>query len=365
MSSIRKDVARVVRLKEFHSRVEQLLPPADLDYFFYALKEYNTYKSVAKLMLALNSCLDTPEKLDLLPSIRELIPRHDRRKFDNLAPYNRMAHPPSLLPDPLSPPGEPREAEQRQRAETQGPDGVVGVRVGRVRSVFLQREKGQGLGLSIRGGREHEIGIFISLVDPFSLAERIGLAAGDKILSVNGFSFESITHQSAVLILRSHDQLQLSLASVGQIPGIPRERKSLIWVDTSGNPVNGEAAAELSTSMEKDQREGDRLLESTDKHKVVLVVEKEQPLGFSVRGGREFSLGIFISQVEAGSPAEGSGLKSGDQILGVNGHSFVSILHQEAVSVLRAYTTLVLTVRVSLSPCTELGVGIIAFRVEL
>ena len=72
-----------------------------------------------------------------------------------------------------------------------------------------------------------------------------------------------------------------------------------------------------------------------------------------------------VCRVEAGSPAEGSGLKSGDQILGVNGHSFVSILHQEAVSVLRAYTTLVLTVRVSLSPCTEVGVGIIAFRVEL
>ena len=226
MSSIRKDVARVVRLKEFHSRVEQLLPPADRDYFFYALKEYNRYKSVAKLMLALNSCLDTPEKLDLLPSIRELIPRHDRRKFDNLAPYNRMAHPPSPLPDP---PGETREAEQRQGVGTQGPDGAVGVRVRRVRSVFLQRDKGRGLGLSIRGGREHEIGIFISQVDPFSLAERSGLAAGDMILSVNGFSFESITHQSAVLILKYHDQLQLSVASVGQIPGIPRERKSLIW----------------------------------------------------------------------------------------------------------------------------------------
>ena len=54
-----------------------------------------------------------------------------------------------------------------------------------------------------------------------------------------------------------------------------------------------------------------------------------------------------LHRVDTGSPAEGSGLKSGDQILGVNGHSFVSILHQEAVAILRAYTTLVLTVRVS------------------
>ena len=46
----------------------------------------------------------------------------------------------------------------------------------------------------------------------------------------------------------------------------------------------------------QDHRGSDRLLESSDKHKVVLSVEKEQPLGFSVRGGREFSLGIFVSQ---------------------------------------------------------------------
>ena len=279
--SLRRDVARVVRLKEFHCRVEQLLPPADRDYFFYALKEYNTYKSVAKLMLALNSCLDTPEKLDLLPSIRGLIPRHDRRKFDNLAPYNRMAHPPSpaFQPPPRgnSTPSSssPEEGETGEGAGEGGEGGgrerrsPNGARVGSAKTVFLQREKGQSYGFSIRGGREHEIGIFVSHVDPFSLAERCGLAVGDRILSVNGFSFKSITHQSAVLILKSHDQLQVGVASVGVVPGQPRERKSLIWsaypplwvesvshfwscrVDTSGNPVEEEETAELTTSMEE------------------------------------------------------------------------------------------------------------------
>lgn len=228
--SIRKDVARVVRLKEFHSRVEQLLTPADRDYFFYALKEYNTYKSVAKLMLALNSCLDTPEKLDLLPSIRDLIPRHDRKKFDNLAPYNRMAHP--LVPTAAT--STPTEGN----GETQGGVEVVGrgekstapgIMLGAVKVVFLQRSKGESLGFSIRGGREHDLGIFISHIDSFSLAEKSGLLAGDKIVSVNGVGFESITHQSAVLILKSHNQLQISVVSVGHIPGRPGERKSLIW----------------------------------------------------------------------------------------------------------------------------------------
>ena len=234
--SLRKDVARVVRLREFHSRVERLLTPADRDYFFYALKEYNTYKSVAKLMLALNSCLDTPEKLDLLPSIRELIPRHDRKKFDNLAPYNRMAHP-LVPPAPVaSGPATDEQARMVPQREEGAGEPSEGVEVpprkpalGTVKVVFLQRLKGENLGFSIRGGRENDLGIFISHVDSFSLAEKSGLLAGDKIVSVNGFSFEDITHQSAALILKSHDKLQISVVSVGHIPGHPHQRKSLIW----------------------------------------------------------------------------------------------------------------------------------------
>ena len=94
--ALRKDVEKKVKLQEFYRSVEQLLTTGDKDYLFYSLKEYNTYKSVAKLMLALNSCLDTPEKMDLLPFIRDLIPKHDQKKFDSLAPYNRMAHPPKI-----------------------------------------------------------------------------------------------------------------------------------------------------------------------------------------------------------------------------------------------------------------------------
>ena len=56
-------------------------------------------------------------------------------------------------------------------------------------------------------------------------------------------------------------------------------------------------------------------------------------------------------RVDSGSPAEASGLKIGDQILAVNGHSFTSILHQEAVALLRAFTTLVITIRVSCTVC--------------
>ena len=57
-------------------------------------------------------------------------------------------------------------------------------------------------------------------------------------------------------------------------------------------------------------------------------------LGFSIRGGAEHGIGIYVSYVEVGSVAENQGLAPGDQILTVNGISFKKITHNEAAKVL-------------------------------
>lgn len=55
--------------------------------------------------------------------------------------------------------------------------------------------------------------------------------------------------------------------------------------------------------------------------------------GFSIRGGSEHGLGIFVSWIEPGSNAERSGLQVGDQILKANDTSFNMIHHYDAVMV--------------------------------
>lgn len=52
-------------------------------------------------------------------------------------------------------------------------------------------------------------------------------------------------------------------------------------------------------------------------------------------------------RVEPGSLSEEAGLRVGDQVLDINGHSFLSILHFEAVHILRSYTTLIMTIKVT------------------
>ncbi|XP_009975948.1 PREDICTED: whirlin, partial [Tauraco erythrolophus] len=78
---------------------------------------------------------------------------------------------------------------------------------------------------------------------------------------------------------------------------------------------------------------------------VNLVLNEGKSLGLMIRGGAEYSLGIYITGVDKGSEAESTGLKVGDQILEVNGRSFLSIPHDEAVKLLKSSRHLIMTVK--------------------
>ena len=67
------------------------------------------------------------------------------------------------------------------------------------------------------------------------------------------------------------------------------------------------------------------------------------------------SLLVSSCSVDSGSPAEEAGLQVGDQVMDVNGHSFISIQHQEAVHILRSYQNLILTIKVYMAVINNQG----------
>ena len=92
----------------------------------------------------------------------------------------------------------PRAVSAYRQPSWGGPDGAG---PGEVRLVSLRRAKAhEGLGFSIRGGSEHGVGIYVSLVEPGSLAEKEGLRVGDQILRVNDRSLARVTHAEAVKV---------------------------------------------------------------------------------------------------------------------------------------------------------------------
>lgn len=64
-----------------------------------------------------------------------------------------------------------------------------------------------------------------------------------------------------------------------------------------------------------------------------------------IRGGVEYGLGIFITGVDKESVADRSGLMIGDQLLEVNGQSFLDVTHDEAVSQLKFHKRMSLVVK--------------------
>ncbi|XP_055578858.1 harmonin isoform X2 [Falco cherrug] len=68
-------------------------------------------------------------------------------------------------------------------------------------------------------------------------------------------------------------------------------------------------------------------------------------LGISVRGGVEFSCGLFISQLVKGGQADNAGLQVGDEIVRINGYSISSCTHEEVINLIRTKKIVSIKVR--------------------
>uniref|UniRef100_A0A0A9VQ25 Whirlin n=1 Tax=Lygus hesperus TaxID=30085 RepID=A0A0A9VQ25_LYGHE len=197
---------------------------------------------------------------------------------------------------------------------------------------------GSGFGICVKGGTR-ETGVYISRVEEGSVAERAGLRPGDTILQVNGTPFTNISHEDALKVLKSCRELSITVRST--VPFTERSPpqqalpggapiQTYTWVDRKGRPV--------SPPPRFRQYHRDKL------RKVELIVDPGQSLGLMIRGGIEYNLGIFVTGVDKESVAERAGLLIGDQILEVNGQSFLEVTHDEAVSQLKCHKRMVLKV---------------------
>lgn len=169
-------------VRQLHQALTALLSEAEREQFTHCLNAYHARRNVFDLVSTLRVLLDSPVKRRLLPMLRLVIPRSDQLLFDQYTAEGLYL---------------PATAPYRQPAWG-CPDGAG---PGEVRLVSLRRAKAhEGLGFSIRGGSEHGVGIYVSLVEPGSLAEKEGLRVGDQILRVNDKSLSRVTHAEAVKV---------------------------------------------------------------------------------------------------------------------------------------------------------------------
>ncbi|XP_078144740.1 PDZ domain-containing protein 7a [Centroberyx gerrardi] len=206
-----------------------------------------------------------------------------------------------------------------------------------IHTVTVDKSPDGRLGFSVRGGSEHGLGIFVSKVEDDSSAEQAGLSVGDKVVEVNGISLESITMSSAVKVLTGNNRLRMVVRRVGKVPGIRYSKEKTTWVDLIHRRMVVEESGRTPSDASSDSalRRIVHLYTTSD----------DYCLGFNIRGGKEFGLGIYVSKLDPGGLAEQHGIKMGDQILAANGVSFDDITHSNAVEVLKSHTHVMLTIR--------------------
>ncbi|XP_037660127.1 PDZ domain-containing protein 7 isoform X2 [Choloepus didactylus] len=169
------------------------------------------------------------------------------------------------------------------------------------------------------------------------IEERAGLCVGDKITEVNGLSLESTTMGSAVKVLTGSSRLHMMVRRMGRVPGIKFSKEKTTWVDVVNRRLVVEKCSSTpsASSLEDGLRRIVHLYTTSD----------DFCLGFNIRGGKEFGLGIYVSKVDHGGLAEENGIKVGDQVLAANGVKFDDISHSQAVEVLKGQTHIMLTVK--------------------
>lgn len=215
----------------------------------------------------------------------------------------------------------------------------------RVRTVTLNRRRHcTTFGFSLRGGREHGTGFFISAVDVPSEAHTQGLMVGDQIVRINGFPVADATHREVLQLIQGQITVTLKVRSVGMIPVKDSYNDVLTWkiVETDSSL--------LPTSLSSNQSDiicdEHPALQSQNDVRLVLHVAPKAKLGCGICKGPEWRPGIFVQFTKENGLARGAGLRPGDQILQCNNITFTpDTPFNEAVSVLRSSGLLELIVR--------------------
>ncbi|XP_063250483.1 disks large homolog 2 isoform X4 [Prinia subflava] len=237
----------------------------------------------------------------------------------------------------------------------------------------------KGLGFSIAGGvgNQHIPGdnsIYVTKIIDGGAAQKDGrLQVGDRLLMVNNYSLEEVTHEEAVAILKNTSDVvylkvgkpttiymtdpygppdithsysppmenhilssgnngtleyKTSLAPISPGRYSPIPKHMLVEDDYTSHSQHSTATRPPTVSLQ-------RTISVEGEPRKIILHKGSTGLGFNIVGGEDGE-GIFVSFILAGGPADLSGeLQRGDQILSVNGIDLRGATHEQAAAALK------------------------------
>ncbi|XP_074237021.1 inaD-like protein isoform X4 [Saimiri boliviensis] len=196
------------------------------------------------------------------------------------------------------------------------------------RTVEINRELSDALGISIAGGRGSPLGdipIFIAMIQASGMAARTQkLKVGDRIVSINGQPLDGLSHADVVNLLKNaYGRIILQVVADTNISAIAAQLENMSTGYRLGSPTAEHHPEHTETPPPK-----------------IITLEKgSEGLGFSIVGGYgspHGDLPIYVKTIFAkGAAADDGRLKRGDQILAVNGETLEGVTHEQAVAILK------------------------------
>ncbi|KAG5281833.1 hypothetical protein AALO_G00049300 [Alosa alosa] len=209
-------------------------------------------------------------------------------------------------------------------------------------NVTLQRKDNEGFGFVILTSKSkpppgvipHKIGRIIE----GSPTDRCGqLKVGDRISAVNGQSIMELSHNDIVLLIKE-------AGTVVTLTVVPEEEHN--------GPVSGTSSAKESPAAQhkamgqqpaRDDRNGEDMslvgtLDSSAQGCFPVELRRgPRGFGFSLRGGQEYNMGLYILRLAEDGPALRDGrIHVGDQIVEINGEPTQGITHTRAIELIQA-----------------------------
>ncbi|KAI5174196.1 Membrane-Associated Guanylate Kinase, Ww And Pdz Domain-Containing Protein 1 [Manis pentadactyla] len=185
----------------------------------------------------------------------------------------------------------------------------------------------------------HKIGRIIE----GSPADRCGkLKVGDRILAVNGCSITNKSHSDIVnLIKEAGNTVTLRI-----IPGDESSNATLLTnaekiatITTTHTPSQQGAQESRNTTKPKPESQFEFKAPQATQEQDFYTVELERGakgFGFSLRGGREYNMDLYVLRLAEDGPAERCGkMRIGDEILEINGETTKNMKHSRAIELIK------------------------------
>ncbi|XP_078717224.1 membrane-associated guanylate kinase, WW and PDZ domain-containing protein 2-like isoform X2 [Lampetra fluviatilis] len=205
--------------------------------------------------------------------------------------------------------------------------------------VTVQRQEHEGFGFVIvsslarpEGGPANALPHKIGRVVPGSPAERCGvLRVGDRIVAVNRRCILDMSHADIVMLVRDAGlTVTLAVLPAPESSGNPSP-------NTTSQPSTPGPITSSSANIDIHRRQEIPVNKTPQRALYEAVLEKgERGFGFSIRGGREYGMELYVLRVVEGGPAATSSqMQVGDQIVEIGGESTSDMTHARAIDLIR------------------------------